>query len=133
MDMQTPERKKLHQGLNLRRWRKRKDVTQDEIAELFDISQQAVSDMEKREELKEEQLEKIAERLNITVDTLKYVEPSDEGNPINNSFTVNDTGVASGGNNKHDLYYINCTFNPLDKVTELYERLLEMEREKNKK
>jgi len=133
MEIETPERKKIHQGRNMKRWRQIMGVTQMDIAELFDTTQQAVSKMEDKEELEPEILEKVAERIKIPVEVMKNHEPDNAVSSIVNTFNVNDTGVASGGNNEHYHYYINCTFNPIEKLSELYERLLEAEREKNKK
>ena len=62
---------------------------------------------------------KIATATGVTVDGIKNF--SEEG-IVYYFNTFND---SSNGDFRH-----NCTFNPLDKVVELYERLLASEREK---
>ncbi|RZL46266.1 MAG: transcriptional regulator, partial [Pedobacter sp.] len=49
-----------------------------------------------------------------------------EENVINYFNNIYDNGVFNTGTNSHN----NCTFNPLDKVVELYERLVQAEKDK---
>ena len=51
------------------------------------------------------------------------------------SFVVYDTNVLAAGVTKYITAYaynFQCTYNPLDKIVELYERLLASEKEKVK-
>ncbi len=79
------------------------------------VSQQTISKIEQSESVEEETLGKVAKVLGVTSQAIK-------------SFT--EDAII---NYFHDQNSFNfqCTFNPLDKVMELYERLLQAEREKN--
>ncbi|HEU4788550.1 MAG TPA: transcriptional regulator, partial [Flavobacterium sp.] len=72
------------------------------------------------ETVEEEKLQAIAKVLGVTPEAIKNFSEEAAINYFNN---FNDS--SEGTFNNH------CTFNPLDKVVELYERLLEAEKEKN--
>lgn len=82
------------------------------------ISQQAVSKIEQSAEVDEGALEKIAKVLGVSTEAIKRFSEDAVFTNINNTF--NDTS-----------YLINYQFNPIEKIVELYERLLQSEREKN--
>jgi predicted transcriptional regulator len=63
-------------------------------------------------------LERVAKALGVTVQAVENFNDEAILNIISNTF--NDESTQN----------YNCTFNPLDKVVELYERLLQSEREK---
>jgi transcriptional regulator with XRE-family HTH domain len=90
------------------------------LAAELGISQQAVSKIEQSAEVEEEALAKIAKVLGVLPDAIKNF--SDEA-ALNYFNTFNDNSTGAFNN-------FNCTFNPIDKVVELYERLLQSEREK---
>lgn len=135
MEIETPEKKKVHQGHNMKRWRRVMGVTQIDIADYLNITQQAVSKMEEKEEIEPEMLEKVAEIIKIPADIIRDKEPETLLTSMTNTFTLTDTSHGNNLGNGRDgiTHYYNCTFHPLDKVTELYERLLEAERKINKK
>lgn len=112
---------KVHQGKNIRRFRDILGIKQETLAEELSISQQAVSKLEQKEEIDSETLSKVAGVLKIPVEAIKNL--SDEGaiNFVANSF--HDNSSSSG---------IKYVFNPIEKIIELYERLLEAERTKNR-
>ena len=93
-------------------------MKQDALAAELGISQQAVSKLEQSEEIEDSTLEKVAKVLCVSADAIK--EYSDEAvfNIISNS-----TLIASSLNYQP-------TFNTIEKIVELYERLLASEREK---
>ena len=122
-----------HIGRKISRIRELKDMKQEALAQALGTNQQAVSAIENSETVDEEKLIQIAKALGVSVEAIKNF--SEEG-VINyfNTFTDNDfsnsQGTNFGSNNA-------CTFNPLDKLVEyfeenkkLYERLLEVEKEK---
>ena len=92
-------------------------MKQEAIAAELGISQQAVSKIEQSAEVEEDALEKIAKVLGVSTESIKRF--SEEAVFTNISNTFNDTS-----------YLINYQFNPLEKIVELYERLLQSEREK---
>lgn len=121
------DKKSVHQGKNAKRLREAKGIKQEEIAMELEISQQAVSQLEKRQELDDETIAVYARVLGI-----------DE------SFILNMTDDSLEGSNyfydhsfqNRDNSTQNLTFNPLDKLIEvysekdkLYERMI-LEKEK---
>ena len=138
MDVATPEKKKIHQGRNTKRWREIMGITQTEVGDFLEITQQAVSKLEDKEEIEPQTLAKISEKINIPVDVLKNKEPQEQmGYNVNNDIhDLHDQASVSGNScsatHEINYTYFNCVFNPLEEVKALYERLLEAEREKNK-
>jgi transcriptional regulator with XRE-family HTH domain len=128
--MQT-ETKTVHQGQNVKRIREILRVKQEALAMDLGISQQAISQLEQKEALDKEMLEKIAAALKVPVEA---IENFDEDAAVNYFNTFNDN---SGKGAFFSSTNLNCTFNPLDELMKaleenkrLYERLLEAEKEK---
>lgn len=119
--MQTEETKTVHQGRNVKRIREMLGVKQEALASDLGLTQQAVSQLEQKEALDKETLQRIAEVLKVPVDAIKNFDDEGAINIISNSF--HDEASAYSVNYK-------CNFNPIDKVVELYEALLKSEREK---
>lgn len=93
------------------------------MAEQIGVSQATLYGYEKKDKLESEILEKIAKALEIPVEAITEI--SNES-PINIFSGVwNDNAVASGSGS---MCY--PTFNPIDKIVELYDKLLEAEKEK---
>ena len=108
----------VHEGRNVKRIREMLGVKQEALAMDLGISQQAISQLEQKEALDKEMLEKISAVLKVPVEAIKSF---DEQAAINyfNTFHDNSANGAFFSSTNH-----NCTFNPLDKVVELYERML---------
>jgi len=104
----------LHIGRKISKLRELRGIKQETLAAELGISQQAVSKIEQSAEVEEDALEKIAKVLGVTIEGLKH-------------FT--EDSVFNNINNFHDQSIQN-NFNPIEKVIELYERLLASEREK---
>lgn len=103
--------KKSNHGANVRRWREWRNINQDVLAEQIGVSQTTLSGYEKKEKLDQEILEKIAKALDIPIEAITELE---QGTAINIfSGTWND-------NASNSVNY-NPTFNPIDKVVELYD------------
>lgn len=117
----TFETKKRHHGYNSKRLREILGVKQEDLAERMGVSQQTVSRFEQTETLEDDILNKIAEALKIPVDAIKNFSDDTAISIVANTFTDEAIGYA--------VHY-KCTFNPLDKVVELYERMLKAEQEK---
>lgn len=121
MDTDTITMPKVHHGRNVKRFRDIMGIKQEVLADALGVSQQAVSKLEQKEVIEDETLNKVAEVLKISIEAIKNM-PDETGlNIFANTF--NDTAAA--------VNHYKCTFNPIDKIVELYERLLEAER-KNK-
>lgn len=118
--------KTKHIGRNINRIRELKGMKQEALALAIGVSQQTISNLEASETIEEEKLLEIAKALEVTVEAIKNFS---EENVINyfNTFneTVSNSSFGNGAQNNE------CTFNPLDKVVELYERLIQAEKEKN--
>lgn len=118
--METTTKPK-HIGRNISRIRELRQMKQEALAQAIGVSQQTISTIENSESVDEEKLEQIATALGVSAETLKNFSEDAIFNYFN---SFHDSSVNHGP-------YNNCTFNPLDKVIELYERLLEAEKEKN--
>ncbi|WP_428231769.1 helix-turn-helix domain-containing protein [Flavobacterium sp.] len=116
--------KPKHIGRNISRIRELKGMKQDALAYAIGLSQQTISSIETSEFVDKEKLEKIAEALGVTVEAIENFSEEAVFNFFNNFYDNSSISGAQGINNS-------CTFNPLDKVVELYERLVQVEKEKN--
>src|ERR1700761_1261350 len=110
----------LHIGRKISKIRELRGMKQETLAAELGISQQAVSKIEQSAEVEDEALDKIAKVLGLTPEAIKAFSEDAVFNIIANTFTDNSQ------NNNNYL----CTINPLEKIVELYERLLASEREK---
>lgn len=117
--------KPKHIGRNISRIRELKGMKQEALATAIGVSQQSVSNIEASETIEDEKLTEVAKALGVTVEAIKNF--SEEA-MINYFNTFNDTDLSnSQGAFGHNHQ---CTFNPLDKVVELYERLVQAEKDK---
>ena len=112
--------KPKHTGRNISRIRELRGMKQEALAIAIGVSQQTISNIEGSEHVDETMLQKLSAVLNVSPEGIKQFSEETVFNIINNTFTDN----SSNNNN-----YL-CSINPLDKVLELYERLLAAEKEK---
>ncbi|CAC9973832.1 helix-turn-helix domain-containing protein [Flavobacterium panici] len=112
--------KPYHIGRKISRIRELRDMKQEALAEALGITQQSVSNIENSETIDEEKLKEVAKALGVSVEAIKNFSEEAVFNYFNNIY---DQGVFN--HNQH------CTFNPLDKIVELYERLMQAEKDKN--
>jgi transcriptional regulator with XRE-family HTH domain len=120
--METSEKtNRMHLGRKISRIRELRGMKQEALATELGISQQAISKLEQSEEIEDSTLEKIASALGLPTEAIRNFNEEAVFNIIGNTFT------DSSSNNNNYL----CTINPLEKIIELYERLLASEREKN--
>lgn len=110
---------KNHIGRKISRIRELRDMKQEALAQALGISQQAVSAIENSETIEDEKLLEVARALGVTVEAIKNFSEEAAINYFNN-FNDNSEGTF----NNH------CNFNPIDKVVELYERLVQAEKDK---
>jgi transcriptional regulator with XRE-family HTH domain len=125
--MTTTDMPKVHEGRNVKRFREMLGIKQDALANELgeDWTQKKISLLEAKETIEPEILEQIAKVLKVTPEAIQKFNEEAAINIISNTFS-DFKDNASGINYNCDL-----TFNPLDKVVELYERLLASEKEKN--
>lgn len=115
--------KPKHIGRNISRIRELRGMKQEALAIAIGVSQQSVSNIEASETIDEEKLQAIAEVLGVSAEAIKNYSDETVLNNIQNNY--DGSVINSGPTVNH-----NCTFNPLDKVVELYERLVQAEKDK---
>lgn len=113
--------KQNHIGRKISRIRELRDMKQEALAQALGTSQQTVSAIENSETIEDARLAEVAKALGVSVEAIKNF--TDE-NMINYFSTFYDNSTANGIHNTH------CSFNPLDKVIELYERMIQAEKDK---
>ncbi|MBW1658209.1 helix-turn-helix domain-containing protein [Flavobacterium quisquiliarum] len=119
--------KPKHIGRNISRIRELRDMKQEALAIAIGTNQQSISIIEGSESVDEEKLNKIALALGVTPEAIKNFSEDAVFNIIGNTYNDDSSSIKN----------YNCTFNPLDKLLEaidknekLYERLIQIEREK---
>ena len=112
-----------HIGRKISRIRELRDMKQEALAQALGTNQQTISAIENSETIDEEKLKAIAEALGVSVEGIKNFSEEAILNNIQNNYE--GSVVHSGPTVNH-----NCSFNPLDKVVELYERLVQAEKDK---
>lgn len=108
--------KKIHQGRNIKRFREMLGIKQDALAyELGeDWNQKKISLLEQKESVEKDILEQVAKILKVPTEAIENFDEDSVVNIVTN--TVNNNDNASG----NSLNYY-PTFNPIDKVVELYD------------
>ncbi len=116
-------------GQRIRNIRKAKGIKQEVLAQRVSMSQQAVSRYEQMEIIDDHILVRFAKALGVTTEYIKeYQEDAKTIIVENNTFENNkDSVVSNVGCIEGDAIYNN---NPLDKIVELFEKLLDTEKEK---
>ncbi len=107
----------MHIGRKISRIRELRGMKQETLAQELGISQQAVSKLEQSEHVEDEKLEFVAKALGVSAEAIKNFDDEKAINFIAN--TYNDHAASYGQYNN---------FNPIEKIIELYERML---KEKN--
>ncbi|WP_246118436.1 helix-turn-helix transcriptional regulator [Apibacter muscae] len=105
--------KKVHQGRDIKRLREMLGIKQEALAFDLGVTQTTISDYKQKEQLEDKILEKVSQSLKVPVEAIKNMNEEATNNYIN---TFNDKVESFNS--------YNCTFNPLDKVVELYERMI---------
>ncbi len=118
----TSPNRKIHEGRNVKRFREMLGIKQDALAiELGeDWNQQKISLLEQKETIDAPLLQQIATALKIPTEAIQNFDEEQAVNIISNTF--NDQ--ANGYN-----YYPTFNFNPVEKMIELYERMLQQQKE----
>ncbi|MCO5950588.1 helix-turn-helix domain-containing protein [Mucilaginibacter flavidus] len=120
----------LHIGRKISKIRELRGMKQDTLAFELGISQQTISKIEQSAEVEDSTLNKIAVVLGVSPEAIKNFNDEAVLNIISNTFTSQDTSTLNAIN-------FQPSFNPIDKIVELYndkiallERLLKAEQEK---
>lgn len=118
--------KTIHQGRNVKRFREMLRLKQEDLAiELGEEwNHRKISLLEQKEVVEEPLLQQVAAVLKVPGEAIKNFDEDKAVNIISN--TVNNNDNASG----NSLFNYYPTFNPIDKIVELYEKLVASEKEK---
>ncbi|WP_149206491.1 helix-turn-helix domain-containing protein [Flavobacterium johnsoniae] len=111
-------------GRNISRIRELRGMKQGALADAIGTSQQTISSIETSETVDFDKLVQIAKALGVTVEAIENFTEESVFNFFNNFY---DNSSSQGNSFNQGMY---ATFNPLDKVIELYERLVQAEKEK---
>jgi len=118
----TENNQTIHTGQKIARVRQLRGVKQETVANELGISQAEFSNIENAETVDDKILNQIAEILNVPSEAIKNFDESLAVYYINNK--IENSTIQENGHGIHQV------FSPIDKVVELYERLLESEKEK---
>ena len=126
MDVEIKEKEnRRHVGRNLQRIRVYLGMKQEALAADLGVNQQVISKIEKQEEIEEGFLKRIAEVLGISEEVIKDFDVEKTIFNINHH-NYKDANISEGAT----TYAIVQQINPLEKIVELYERLLKSEQDK---
>ena len=126
MDVEIKEKEnRRHVGRNLQRIRVYLGMKQEALAADLGVNQQVISKIEKQEEIEEGVLKRIAEVLGISEEVIKDFDVEKTIFNINHH-NYKDANISEGAT----TYAIVQQINPLEKIVELYERLLKSEQDK---
>ncbi len=112
--------KTIHEGKNVKRIREILGIKQDALAIELGLSQQAISSLEQKESIDKDMLEKIEKVLKVSPEVIKSFNEEPTINFISSTFNHHENSSVIG----------HYHFNPVDKVIELYERMLKDKDEK---
>ncbi|MCD8540652.1 MAG: helix-turn-helix domain-containing protein [Leadbetterella sp.] len=123
----TNTTKNIHEGRNIKRFREMLGIKQDALAWQLgeDWNQQRISLLEQKETVDPALLKQISEVMKIPVEAFKNFDEEHAVNIIANTYSFQDfkdNAVASG-------FSFQPSFNPIDKMVELYERMLQQQKE----
>jgi transcriptional regulator with XRE-family HTH domain len=122
---------KNHIGRKISRIRELRGMKQEALATALGVSQQSISNIENSETIEEDKLQEIAKVLGVTSNAIKNFSDESVINYFNNFY---DNSTSQGNSFNQGMF---ATFNPLDKVVELfeenkklYQQLLQAEKDK---
>jgi transcriptional regulator with XRE-family HTH domain len=120
----------VHEGHNVKRIREILGIKQDALAiELGeDWTQKKISLLEAKETIEPDILSQVAKALKVPIDSIRNFNEDATVSIIANTFNSNDNSTLNAVN-------YHCTFNPIDKIVQLYDEKValyeRMIREKN--
>ncbi|OOG18179.1 hypothetical protein BWD42_13000 [Sphingobacterium sp. CZ-UAM] len=112
----------ISNGERIEQIRKLMGMSQTELGRRLGVSKQAISKMERAKNIRQEKFARIAHALNLSEDIIESFSQDKLILQIENMFSISTVYTNN----------LNCQHNAFDKVIELYERLLQLERDKVK-
>lgn len=124
----TTPNKNIHEGRNLKRFREMLGMKQEVLAQELgqDWTQKKISLLEQKESIELPVLQQVAAILHLPVEAIQNFDEEQAVNIISSTF--HDSAVANTFTDGAQANF-HCTFNPLDKMVELYERMLQQQKE----
>lgn len=115
--------KTIHEGRNVKRFREMFGMKQEALADALgdDWNQKKISLLEAKETIEPAILENVAKVLRVPIEAIKTLDDESAVNIISSTFNDHAIGYAKT---------YSPTFNPIDKVVELYERVIKEKEEK---
>jgi len=115
----------IHHGRNIKRFREMLGIKQEGLAyELGEEwTQKRVSILEQKDVIEQDILDQVAKILKVPAEAIKNFDEEKAIFNIQNNY--------EGSNNHGTNINYQCHFNPIEKIVDLYERMLIIEREKN--
>lgn len=110
----------IHLGENIRRILDLKGIKQEAFAEKMGVSQAAISKLLSTPKIDDERLKEVADKLGTSVDAIKRF------NAETVMFHIETMNDNSGNFNVYEIH-------PIDKVSELYEKMLKEKNEEIEK
>lgn len=125
----TPQDRSIHQGRNIKRFREMLGIKQEALAiELGeDWTQKKVSLLEAKETIDTALLEQVAGILKVPAEAIRNFDEETAMVNIQNNYEGSNTNAVGSGIIAGSGNFCECTFNPLDKMVELYERMLKQQ------
>ncbi len=113
------DRKKVHEGRNIRRFREMMGLKQEALAWEMgeEWNQKRVSLLEQKESVDEAILKQVAEVLKVPVEAIKNFDEENAVNIIANTFHQGAIGYQKNEN---------CTFHPIEKLVQFHEEKMEL-------
>jgi len=103
----------VHLGDNIRAIRELKGIKQETFAEMMGVTQAAISKLESTEKIDDERLKDIADKLGVSINAIKRFNAD--------AAMLYFENVSSYDHSTGTVIY---NFNPVEKISELYERML---------
>ncbi|GAC1312048.1 MAG: helix-turn-helix transcriptional regulator [Mucilaginibacter sp.] len=126
MEETASNKKPLHIGQKVERVRTFRGIKQEYLAQKLGVSQQTVSNIEKQDTIEDGLLKQIADILGVTPEMIKNFDEDKVTYNINNFYDIHDIEIKDNASSN----FVAQQFNPIEKINELYERLLKSEQEK---
>ena len=120
--------KTIHEGRNVKRFREMLGIKQETLAFALgdEWNQKKISLLEAKEQIEPALLDEVARALKVPADAIKNFDEEKAVYNIQNNYEG-----STLNNSANYQYNYQPTFNPIEKIVELYEALVKSEKEKN--
>jgi transcriptional regulator with XRE-family HTH domain len=114
----------VHHGKNIKRLREILGIKQEVLAMELNVTQQAISDLEKRANISDDVLERVSKTLNVLISVIKNFDETAMVDIMSSPFTNILHNSASPTN-------YNLIFGSIGRFLDLFESMLKIEQERN--